>query len=217
MNSKRLNKIEELIEVGSVVADIGCDHGYLCIDLVQKKIASKCYAMDVAEGPLNQAKKAIRKLSLDIETILSDGLKKCPEDVDTVVIAGMGWMTIQSILMNDLEKCQRFKKIILQPNRDLDDCRKWISTHGFTILEEALIEDKKTYEIVAMNLNNHEAYCEEDIYFGPFIRKNKDACFYKYYQQRLEKLEAVLPGCSKEEDQIRIKSQIEMIKREITF
>lgn len=215
MNSKRLSRIEELIDEGAVVADIGCDHGYLCIDLIKKKIAGKCYAMDVAEGPLNQAKKAIEKQSLNIETILSDGLDKCPEDVDTVVIAGMGWMTIHAILMKNLEKCVWFKKIILQPNRDLDECRKWISDHGFTILDETLVEDKKFYEIIVMNLKNHEPYCEEDIYFGPFIRKKKDECFHKYYRQRLKKLNQVLPGCSKEEDISRIRSQIEMIKKEI--
>ncbi len=204
-----------MIEKGSVVADIGCDHGYLCIDLMQKGIACKCYAMDVAEGPLNQARKMIQRLSLEIDTILSDGLEKCPDDVDTVVIAGMGWMTIQSILMNDLEKCRKFKRIILQPNRDVDDCRQWISDHHFTILNEALIEEKKIYEIVVMNLDEHESYCKEDIFFGPYIRAKKDECFYKYYRQKLKKLNQVLPGCSKEEDQNRIRQQIELIKKEI--
>ncbi len=204
-----------MIDEQSIVADIGCDHGYLCIDLIKEKRAKKCYAMDVAQGPLNQARNTIQRYKVNVETILSDGLNKCPDDVDTVVIAGMGWMTIQSILENDFDKCKNYKKIILQPNRDVDDCRRWISNHGFTIIEESLVEDKKIYEIVAFNFMKHEPYEEKDIYFGPFLRKNKNKCFHKYYMQRLDKLNQVFPGCTKQEDSERIFKQIEMIRTEI--
>ena len=93
--SARLAAVAALVEPGSRVADVGTDHGYIPIYLVQTGIADRAIAMDVRSGPLERARAHVDRLPPGcrerIETRLSDGLKALsPGEADTVVIAGMG-------------------------------------------------------------------------------------------------------------------------------
>ena len=98
--NQRLKAISALVPSGTILADIGTDHGYLPIDLVKRGICPKAYACDVAEGPLSVAKTNIASEHLEgkVFAILSDGFIQVPEDADCAVIAGMGWYTAQAIL-----------------------------------------------------------------------------------------------------------------------
>ena len=82
--SKRIREIEKLIPEGSIVADIGCDHAYLSTLAVLHGKAIKCYACDIAQGPLENAKKTIRDMNCEdrVFPVLSNGLEKVPQDAD---------------------------------------------------------------------------------------------------------------------------------------
>ena len=91
--SKRLERIASFVQPGSRVADIGTDHGYVPIWLVQKGVCPSALAMDVRKGPLERAEEHVEEVGLSgkIELRLSDGLAKLKAgEADTVVIAGMG-------------------------------------------------------------------------------------------------------------------------------
>ena len=86
--SARLAAVAALVEPGSRVADVGTDHGYIPIYLVQTGIADRALAMDVRPGPLERARAHVDRLSPEcrerIETRLSDGLKALsPGEADT--------------------------------------------------------------------------------------------------------------------------------------
>ena len=55
----RLQAVVDMVDTGSVAADIGCDHALVCIALIERGISSRCYACDVAHGPLSRARQAI--------------------------------------------------------------------------------------------------------------------------------------------------------------
>ena len=110
--NQRLKAISALVPSGTILADIGTDHGYLPIDLVKRGICPKAYACDVAGK---------------VFAILSDGFNQVPEDADCAVIAGMGWYTAQAILERAEERLPSFRRIIVQVNGDTDLLRKWIS------------------------------------------------------------------------------------------
>ena len=61
----RLKDISSLVDKCDIVADIGTDHGYLPIYLIQKGICNKAIAADVAINPLNSAKENINYYQLD--------------------------------------------------------------------------------------------------------------------------------------------------------
>ena len=98
----RLKDVASLVNNCNCVADVGTDHGYLALYLVQNKICNTAYATDVAVGPLNSAIENIKKYQLEdkIKTILCDGLKKVNNDVNGIVIAGMGGNLMVDILKN---------------------------------------------------------------------------------------------------------------------
>ena len=98
--SRRLRECCKFIRPGDRVADIGCDHGYLGLHLLQRGTASFVFAADVNEGPLQSALRNARKYGLEekMAFCLSDGVKNVPRDFDVMVCAGMGADTMVSIL-----------------------------------------------------------------------------------------------------------------------
>lgn len=147
--SERLQMLVRMVTPGNRVADVGCDHGFLSIYLVQKKICPRAIAMDVRKGPLSAAREHINAKGLGayIETRISDGLVKLqPGEADTVVCAGMGGRLMERILTESLEKAMQLRELILQPQSEIQEFRQFLRSTGFRIDEEDMIwEDGKYY------------------------------------------------------------------------
>ena len=141
--SDRLLACAGFINPGDRVADVGCDHGYLGIYLLKRNIARSVIASDLREGPLQSAKDnaAAYGVSDHMEFILSDGLQQVPRDFDTLVCAGMGAETMISILEAAPWLQREGYRLILQCQ--IKNCllRRWLTEHGFSILEEKVLRD----------------------------------------------------------------------------
>lgn len=149
MLSKRLAMLAGMVTRGNRAADVGCDHGFLSIWLVQQEICPHVLAMDVRKGPLAAAEEHVAACGLGayIETRLSDGLKKMEADeADTVICAGMGGPLMTRILTEGMEKAKVMKELILQPQSELREFRSFLRESGFEISEEdAVLEEGKYY------------------------------------------------------------------------
>ena len=188
MISKRLKEIAQLVTKNKVVFDVGSDHALLPCFLVLNNICNKVYAADINEGPLNSAKENIRKYHLTdkVIPILSDGLINAPDDVDVVVISGMGYYTIEHILNNC--NLSKYENIIIQSNSDVDKLRQYISDHNLTIEDEKVVYDGFYYQIIKINPNYHLQYSDLQIKYGPILLERKDEVFIDYlndYRKRL--------------------------------
>ncbi len=211
--NKRLKAIEQLVRKDRITADIGTDHAYLPIQLVKTGKCTKVYACDVRKGPLSIAEENIRHAGYthQIPVVLSDGFEHVPMDTDCAVIAGMGVYTALGILEKAQNRLSLLKEIIVQVNDDVPVLRKWISDHGYTILEEDIVADKKhTYMIVVFSADDHPGYTEEEILFGPVLLHRKDPVFLQYWQTRRQFLEQVLP-MKKPAEKPAVVKEIEMI------
>lgn len=127
--SKRLQAIADMVPVGSRVADVGCDHGFLSIYLYEKGISPKVYAMDVREGPLMRAKEHVAEYGYGdyIECRLSDGVKELETgEANVLVCAGMGGRLMAKILGDSLRKVSLMDWLILQPQSDLAYFRRFL-------------------------------------------------------------------------------------------
>ena len=148
----RLAALAAFVPQGTRMADIGTDHAYLPIELVQKNIAISAIAADVHIGPYQAAKDHIEGLGLNdkISVRFGDGLSVlCPSEVDTVVIAGMGGSTIIEILTSNPEVTSSISRLILQPMVATGLVRRWLSSNQWRIIDETLVQDDgKLYEIV---------------------------------------------------------------------
>ena len=210
MISDRLAAIAYMIDKNKVVFDVGSDHGLLPCFLVESGIASKAYAGDIAEGPLNNAKENIEKRGLKDKVIpvLSDGLAKANDDVDVVVISGMGYHTIKHILDScDVSKYQYF---LVQSNSDVDLVRQYISEHMYTIEDERIVYDGFYYQIIKFSADMHDNYTELEIKYGPVLLKKRDHIFLEYLKDKHDKLVEINQKANKKEYEDTIK-QIESI------
>lgn len=142
----RLRAVADFVCGGALVVDVGCDHAILPIELVKENRVKKVIACDIGEGPLSSAKKNIEKagLSAVIETRLSDGLKEIsPDEVDHIVIAGMGGDLISWILSASPWVKDKKYSFIFQPMTSAEDLREYLCRNGFVIREEKPVYDAK--------------------------------------------------------------------------
>ena len=98
MISKRLRTIGDLIDNEESVTDVGCDHGFLAVCLRQKGNAAHLICADSKPGPLSQGRKNLDAMGIEnVDMVLSDGLREIDEVTDVIVMAGMGYHTVQHI------------------------------------------------------------------------------------------------------------------------
>lgn len=146
--SKRLQSILALVPQAECVADVGTDHGYVPIWLVEQGICRRAIAMDVREGPLQRAKAHIQEKGLApyIETRLSDGLAALrPKEAQVIVIAGMGGNTMRQILEAGQERLEADTALILQPQSELLEFRQYLARQHYLLLAEDLVEEEGKY------------------------------------------------------------------------
>ncbi len=141
--SPRLKACADFVPKGARVADIGCDHGYLGIHLLQTGAASHVYASDINEGPLQSARRNARKYGMQnqMQFFLSDGARAIPRDFDCMICAGMGADTIISILEAVPWLRTASYSLVLQCQSKTPSLRKYLSESGWALQAEAALRD----------------------------------------------------------------------------
>ena len=151
----RLEKCAEFVRPGTRVADIGTDHGYIPIALLQCGKTPFAVASDINPGPLESAKRnAIRYGVADrMRLVLSDGLHGVESsDADDIVIAGMGGELILRIIAETPWLCAPEKHLVLQPMTTAAQLRTGLLERGFAIeREEAVYDEKKIYSVLSVS------------------------------------------------------------------
>ena len=152
--SKRLAACAALVPRGAVAADVGTDHGYLSIYLVQQGICPRVIASDLRQKPLEKARENVLRYgaSEQITLLLSDGLKNfLPGSFDTLICAGMGGDCICAILQAAPWLKDGRYTLILQPQSSGNDLRRWLGQNGFSIERETLVLDGRfLYGVMAV-------------------------------------------------------------------
>lgn len=150
--SQRLRAVAELVTAGNRTADIGCDHGYVSIWLVQKGICPHVIAMDVNRGPLQKAQEniAAHGMSDYIETRLSDGADKLEAgEADSLILSGMGGRLMLRILADSAAVTEAMEEWILQPQSEIGLVRRTLHRQGHLIVQENMVkEDGKFYPML---------------------------------------------------------------------
>ena len=215
----RLKKIGDLVEANSFCLDVGCDHALLDIYLVHRNKNIKAVASDIAEGPLEQAKKNIKRERLDdkIETRLGNGLSTYTDEIDTVIISGMGGRNIIGICKENIKILKKIKTLIISPNNYQIDVKKFLTSNGFYIDNEEFVKDKNfIYQIIILK-RGKKKYTKKEYFFGPKFLEKKGPLFREYYLSELkskEILKSMLPSKYRLK-RYQLKKEIELIKNEI--
>lgn len=194
--SDRLFAIGNFVPKNSIVADIGTDHGYVPVYLVENNISKKVIGSDISKGSLDKIIEYIKTLNLEdkIDARLGDGLEVIkPFEIDTVIIAGMGGLLIRDILEKDKEITDSIVNFILQPMVAAKELRQYLVENNFEIVKEELVkEDNKYYEIIFAKRG--KSYIEKEIYYeiSPLLIKEKHPLLKEFVQFRLRELEKIV-------------------------
>ena len=176
---ERLTRVASFVPNGSKVCDVGSDHAYLPVYLIQNDQISCAIAGEVVEGPYLSAKQTVRDYRMEdrIEVRLGDGLKilSKEDEITAVTICGMGGELISRILEAGYSggHLNGRERLILQPNVAEHFVREWLMNHSYHIVEETVVEDNhRLYEIiVAEPVGKHIEYTELELKYGPILLK----------------------------------------------
>lgn len=200
--------VAELVPESKTAADVGTDHGYLAVWLLQSGRAKRVFATDIHEGPLNRAKQTAADFGLDteIKTHLCDGLQfPGAEQAESVVVAGMGGETMISIL-SAAPWTKQGRTLILQPQSKRTELEQWLFENGYTLTDAKLCLDAgKLY--LAMVVRGEPS--DRPLTAEEFLLRNRDPLFPAFLAQEMQKIEYALKAMEQaERDLTVLRSQL---------
>ncbi len=232
--SERLETVASFVDKGSIVADVGTDHGYIPVCLVERGICPAAIGMDVRPGPLSRAREHIEERGLGdrIQTRLGDGLEPlAPGEADTAVIAGMGGELIIRILENGRRLWGDVRTWILSPQSEIQKVRLFLWENGFRAVDEAMVLDEGKYYTVmkcrregasarpaprlpAAEISAAGVPTPGELRYGRILLERRDPVLRDYLEKELEKLSAIEGqlGASGTE---KARARLEEVRREI--
>ena len=188
--SVRLQAVADMVTEGTKVADVGTDHAYIPIYLVEHDKNPSAIAMDINRGPLKKAEENISSHNLEnkIETRLSDGLKQLHlGEADSVVIAGMGGGLVVKIMEEGTLHKKYVKEWILQPQSEISKVRQYLNENGYCIVEENMVIDKgKFYPMMRVTEGTIEEYTQEELCYGKCLLKEKNPILKKFLEKEID-------------------------------
>lgn len=192
----RLAAIAELVQSGSIVADIGTDHAYLPVYLVQEQVSRRVIASDMNQAPLEQARETVAAFNClqKIDLRLGDGLKAIqPADgVDTVIIAGLGGRTIAAILKAGQDRLAGVRRLILQPMNESGALRLFLAGNGYMLACESLVlEGRRLYEIILAAPGREDETDPFRLALGPRLLEKRPPLLPALIREKIRKLRIV--------------------------
>ena len=218
--SDRLRIVAHMCDKGAVVADIGTDHGYLPIYLVQEGIAPSAIAMDLRKGPLEKAKKHICDNCLEdrIQTRLSDGLEKLSKnEADIITICGMGGRLIADIVTKGMNVITQNTILVVSPQSEVGEFRHFLVSQGFEIEDEQMLKEDGKYYFIIKCRKSEESVCSEfsetQYQYGWKLLDSKDKTLYEYLIKEKETNEGISNSIKKDESNPTVKLRLQQLSQ----
>lgn len=228
--SKRMQAVADLVTVGNKVVDIGTDHAYIPIYLIEENKSPAVIAMDINEGPLQIAENHIKEKQLQdkIQLRLSNGFERLePYEAESAVIAGMGGALVIRILDAYREVTNSMKEIILQPQSEIAKVREYLLSEGFSVLEEDMVvEDGKYYPMMRVCVSENkdiQMWNEAELEYGKLLLEKKHPVLYQFLNRELHIREGILEKLKQQEGdrivvrQNEVQKEIETIQKGLEY
>ncbi len=200
--TKRLEMTARLVPECDILADIGTDHGYLPIYLLKRGTIKKAIAADLSSVSADKARKSIQEEGLEeyADIRCGNGLSviKRSDNVNAIVLSGMGGMLVIDILKSNPDVVQNADFLILQPQRHMDRVRDFVHSIGFKITDEDMcIERGKYYFAMRCEKGEDVAYDRGDLLLGRFLPSGRNPLFDDFLSYRIAKTrESIERACS---------------------
>ena len=209
--SKRLSVCAELVPPCETVADVGADHGYLGIRLLQLGRCRQVIASDLRQKPLASARANAERFGTAdrMRFVQSDGLKSImPGSFQTLVCAGMGGDCITQIIDSAPWLKDSRYTLVLQAQSSGNDLRRWLGNNGFELRRERLVQDGRfLYGVMLVVWGQGSALSPGGQYVSPALLREHDPLICPYLDRLLRSLRATVAGISRsdtEEDRRKL-------------
>lgn len=200
--SKRLQAVADLVSEGQIVADVGTDHGYIPIYLLESGKCERAIAMDINKGPLLRAKEHIAEHGLDakIEVKLSDGVEALSGGAcDCVVVAGMGGALAVKIMEEGQAVFKSLREFVLQPQSELAKVRQYLWENEYCVTaEDMVLEDGKFYPMMKVKNGASEDYTQIELRYGKCLLMQKHPVLKQFLEKEVQTKEAILNNLESE-------------------
>lgn len=225
--SERLQTAAAMVSDGYTLADVGTDHGYIPIYLLEQKKIPSAIAMDINEGPLERAKEHIRLYGLEpyIQTRLSDGVEALmPGETDSILIAGMGGGIVMHILEDGKEVCHAAKELILQPQSELERVRSYLMENGYEILaEEMVLEEEKFYPMMKVRYTGTFSTAEDvemlklSYLYGGLLLEKRHPVLKTYLEKEQKLFLGIRENLEKQPESEKIVNRLKEVKETLYY
>lgn len=214
----RLHLLARLVPEGCRLTDVGTDHGYLPVALLQQGRITAAIASDIGAEPLEHARRTAMQYGVDgMDFRLCAGLSGvAPEETDVIVIAGMGGETIISILQDAPWTADGQHRLLLQPMTKAAALRRWLADNGYTFTDERLVEDKgRIYPILCVKGGVFRPLTEAEALCGVLLAD--DPLYAAYLTEHITKLRRSAEGLRRSSDPSggRLAAQAESLAAEL--
>lgn len=223
--SKRLQAVADMVTPGMRLADIGTDHAYIPIYLMESGKIPHAIAMDINKGPLERAKEHIEEYGLQdqIQIRLSDGMAQLMEqEADCAVMAGMGGGLVIRILEDGCQIASQLEELVLQPQSELAKVRTYLLEHGYQILGEDMVcEDGKYYPMMKVKPGNAsgEIWRQEELEYGKYLLTSAHPVLKQFLDREIQIYQNVLESMTEQnservrERQVELEDKIQNIQK----
>lgn len=216
--SSRLLSLSKLLSKEDKVIDVGCDHSLLGIYLLKNKLVTSVIGSDIVEKAIDGARLNAKKYKSNIDLRIGDGLNvlNSSDDVDTIIISGMGYYKMRKIIEDYKSNINKIKKIVIQTNSKEYEIRKYITSNGFKIEKESIVKDNKIFYTNILFVKGTSKHSKLELRLGPYLLKNKDKLFLEYLEDLILKNEVLLKIIPKNYIILRLKKiiDIKLLKKE---
>lgn len=199
----RLKAIGDMVPFGSCIADVGTDHAYLPVLLLQNHRITRAIASDIAVGPCQAARYTVAHFGYqdNVEVRQGDGLKAVrPGETDTIVVAGMGGSTIAAILTTASQTARAAQTLVLQPMNDAAYLRRTLPQYGWCLKAEQLVlEGNRLYEIMALTKGESPVYPSWQYEVGPLLIAGNNSLLRLHLERLIKKYVLLIRSMEKSE------------------
>ncbi len=217
-NQERLKCIASNVKSGGIVADIGCDHAFTSIYLVEEKLARGAIAIDINKEPLKRAWQHIQESGMEeyISVRLSNGARELKKgEADTILISGMGGALIASILEESINIIKDAKELVLSPQSEIYIVRHFLHDNGFKIVSEEMVKEQGKFYVVIRAVPGSQHYKDESGYiYGEYLIENKNKILEEFLLKEQKRTGSILDSLASASGSAAVKERKDTLLKE---
>lgn len=217
-NQERLKCIASNVKSGGIVADIGCDHAFTSIYLVEEKLARGAIAIDINKEPLKRVWQHIQESGMEeyISVRLSNGARGLKKgEADTILISGMGGALIASILEESINIIKDAKELVLSPQSEIYIVRHFLHDNGFKIVSEEMVKEQGKFYVVIRAVPGSQHYKDESGYiYGEYLIENKNKILEEFLLKEQKRTGSILDSLASASGSAAVKERKDTLLKE---